>query len=157
MSTTESGVSSIMGVGTIPTWLLDDVALYLEDTVGLVGGNDLFASLMPDDLEGIVTGIFEYSGGAPTYVMGEDQSLPAWSNPSLQVVVRADPGQGQGYEAAVVLINTITQSLERVVNQYINGTLYYRIARSQDPFLMDRDARRRVYMVCNFTVMRKPN
>ena len=151
MTTAQTGSSNIAAAGTVTTYFLDDMALYIEDNSTFVGGVDLFAGLLPDDLETTAVGIFEYSGGSPVYVMGEDQHLPAWSQPNLQVIVRTSAG----YETGISTITALTTSLEMVVNQYINGTWYYRIARKQDPFLMDRDARRRVYMVCNFDVMRK--
>jgi hypothetical protein len=150
---TTTGSAIVAPAEDTTTYLLDDMALYLAQNTTFIPGQDLFAGLMPDDLEGIMCALFEYEGGPPLYVMGADQSLPAFSQPSLQVIVRSN----DGYESSIVAITTVTKALERITNEVVNGTLYYRVARKSDPFLMDRDARRRVYHVCNFEVMRKPS
>jgi hypothetical protein len=140
------------------TYLLEDMAEYIAANTSYVGGTNLFASLIPDDIEGLVVGIFEYQGQPPQYVMGAANPLPAISNPHLQVVVRADPmDSGDAYPNAMADATTICEALETIVNETVNGTLYFRVARLQDPFLMDRDARRRIYIACNYEVMRQPS
>lgn len=136
------------------TYLLDDIETYIVADVATnyTFGTNLFAGLMPDTPDKCSV-LFEYEGGAPDYVFGASNSLPAISYPHLQVVSRDTSYAGSRTDA-----NTICALLEGIVNQTINGTFYFRIARLQDPFFMHRDkVKNRVYFACNYEVFRQPD
>jgi hypothetical protein len=138
------------------TYLLDDMADWLgaDPTVNVtyVPTVNLIEGLLPD-LPDVAASLFEPPGGPDQYTMGPG-TLPAFSQPSLQVITRGTQddymGPRQGIEA-------ITRSLEGVCNTTINGTLYMRVARLAAPGFLHRDATRRVFFVCNFDVQQVPS
>ena len=72
--------------------------------------------------------------------------------PRIQVVSR-DPTAPNARDQC----EGVVRALETVCNATLNTTLYFRIARLQDPFLLHRDAARRVYYACNLEVERQPS
>jgi hypothetical protein len=136
------------------TYVLDDLASSFlpsyTPSLSLAFGTNLFAGLMPNSPDECVA-LFEYPGGPPDYVFGPD-SLPAISSPRIQVLVRDTK-----YALGRPLIENVVRALETIVNQTVNGTYYERVERLQEPYLLHRDAARRVFFACNLHVMRTPS
>ena len=134
------------------TFLLDDICAVYLPTAGLslTFGTNLFAGLLPDQPDNAVS-VFEYPGEMPEYTMGPN-TLPVWSMPRAQVVVR-----NLSYPAGRSIIEDIARALEAMTNQTINSASYLRVERLQDPFLMHRDNSRRVFFAVNFRIHRVPN
>lgn len=128
--------------------LLVEIQNYLAGigSLGLTAQTNFFASYLPDTPDQCVT-IYEYAGPGPQDTMGSQSGRAAWWKPRLQVVCR-----DANYLSARNLAGSISVALHQVVNQTIGGTLYYRIAAQQDPFLRARDQRERSEIVCNYQV-----
>jgi Bacteriophage minor capsid protein len=122
---------------------------YNSGSLSLTFGTDLFAGLMPNSPDNCVT-LFEYPGEAPEYTMGPT-SLPAISKPRLQVLVR-----NLDYMTGRAQIEAVVSALETICNETINSTLYERVARTQEPSFLHRDAARRIFFVANMEVQRSP-
>lgn len=134
-------------------FMLDDMAEYLDANPAndLTSGSNLRVGLMPDQPDS-TTAIFEYSGLPPTYLYGP-RTLPAISNPSLQIICR-----DVSYVTARAQCFLITEELEAITNLTVNGNYYERVSRKQDPFFLKRDSVRfRVYFACNFDVSFEPS
>ncbi len=130
--------------------LLEDLAqTYLPTTgLSLTFGTNLFGGIMPTNPDAC-TAVFEYSGGAPQFVMGSSNPSPAISMPNVQVLVRVNE---DSYLTGRALIANVAKKLELITNTSVNSTLYFRVQRRQDPFMLHRDPSRRVYFCCNFDV-----
>ena len=128
--------------------MLQEIQTYLaaQSGLGLTVQTNFFASYFPDSPDQCVT-IYEYAGPAPQDTMGVQTGRAAWWKPRLQVVCR-----DVNYIPARNLAGSISVALHQIANQTIGGTLYYRIAAQQDPFLRARDQKQRSEIACNYQV-----
>lgn len=132
------------------TYILDDLAGFLDAALPeLTLGSNFFEGLLPNKPD-TACSIYEYPGSPDEYLMGPS-TLPAFSHPRIQTIVRSPD-----YEDGRVLIETVVRALETITNLAINGTMYYRIERVAAPSLLHRDALRRCFFVCNFAVTQEP-
>lgn len=132
------------------TYILDDIGSFISAQVNsLTLGTNLFEGLLPNKPD-TAAAIYEYPGDPDEYLMGPN-SLPAFSHPRVQLVVRA-----LDYEPGRVLIETVMRQLETITNEAINGTMYYRVERTSAPSLLHRDPIRRCFFVVNFAVTQEP-
>lgn len=132
------------------TYILDDLADFLDAALPeLTLMVNFFEGLLPNKPDTAVA-IYEYPGEPDEYLLGPN-TLPAFSHPRVQLIVRA-PDYGTGRS----LIESVMRELETITNATINGTLYYRVERVTAPSLLHRDPIRRCFFVCNFAVTLDP-
>ena len=129
---------------------LGDIGTYLAANVtdtSLTLGTNLFLGRLPDTPDTCV-GVFE-TGGLPPVDTGGGSTLPAFTQPRFQTMVRADD-----YAAASSLAEDIFKKLQLIVNEALSGTKYLRASGLQEPFALDRDSQERMVFVCNYQTMR---
>ena len=133
-----------------PTIVLVDLTVDVLVPAGLslVLGTNLFADLMPDSPD-IATCVYGYGGEAPEFTFGPS-NLPTFSRPHIQVCHRNTDSM-----AGLTFLESVVRALE-TANATINGSLYERIERIQEPFMSHRDAARRTYRKCNLAVTLTP-
>lgn len=141
--------------------ILDEIQIYLESIsgLGLTKSVNLFATYMPDSPDDAVS-IYSYAGLPPTDTFGLQTTDPvtgevmagdpAWTMPRLQVVVRSLTAPVSASRSL-----DIYRALHVVRNQVIQGVFYMRIHAQQEPYLLERDQRKRVTYVCNYQVEKR--
>jgi len=131
--------------------VLDDLAVYLQDTVGTgTIGTSLFKGLMPSTPD-VCIALYEYGGRAPDTVFGA--ATISLEYPRIQIVVR---GASHDYDGPRDRAETIYQAVAQVGNQTVNSIRYQTITPLQSPFLLRRDANGRVEIAFNVECVKVP-
>jgi hypothetical protein len=129
--------------------ILDEVATYLDtQLVTLTAGTNLFAGTLPETPIECVA-LFENLSMPPVETHG-DGTRPVIEKPRLQVIVRST-----NYSSGRVLIDSVWEQLQVVSNDTLSGVRYFRIASSDSPTLLNRDANQRPLFSCNFDVWKE--
>lgn len=126
---------------------LDDMADYL--TSGGVSGS-VFAGFMPEKPDA-ATCVYEPPGQPSVHTMGRTPGQAVVTRPMLQVVCR---DAAYGYEAAAAKAQSAFALLDGLHERVINGATYKLVTARQPPFLLKRDESGRVYIGCNYDVMK---
>ena len=126
-----------------------DLAYYIRNVLGkgTALGVDVFCNDLPNAPDAAIS-VFQYGGRGSDRGMGIDtQPL---ENSSLQVDVRdANP------QTAESICYAIYEALDELgVNVTINGTVYTWLRPMQPPFLLERDASKRVTYIFNMECQR---
>lgn len=140
--------------------LLDEVGTYLQSAgVGSLS-TTLFLGQWPDAATDAIVVVLETGGAGGTETMGSD-TLPAWENPTIQVVCRGDAPDPAGsktpYVSARAKAKTAWEALTKVANETLSSTRYLRITPLQSPFLIGRDSADRPLIGFNCLVAKVPS
>jgi len=132
--------------------LLADLGTFIADAGHGVEGSDLFLGTMPSDPSECCA-LIEYSGEPPLRTQNEGSahsSAQGGERPRVQLLCRSAE-----YETGRSLVQAITETLDAVRNETIEGTWYTRIAAIQSPFLVERDENDRYVFACNFQIVKR--
>lgn len=131
--------------------VLDELVAYLVADLGLVAATNLFHSFMPPSPNVCVV-LYNYDAIAPEVVVGGQ--VVNIEYPQIQVVVRGEPNDPV---APRTLAKSIMNSFVKIGEQDLSGVRYSGVMPKQSPFEMSRDENFRVYIACNYHVMKNPS
>ena len=129
---------------------LPEIGTYLAANVTdttLTLGTNLFLGCLPDTPDTCV-GIIETGGQSAVEAMG-GSSLPAYTRPRVQTIVRAS-----AYSDASDLAEDIYKKMQLIDNESLSGVRYLRADGIQSPFYLERDGQERAVFSCNYQTLR---
>ena len=135
---------------------LDEVYDYVSALPGIAGDWTVAKGVLLDD-DPTAGGtdqhvaLYEYGGQPPVLKFGA--AAVHYEYPRLQVVCRGKPTDYAGPRAAAQLIY---DGLTGVQTLTLGSTYYLMVRPLQAPFFLNRDDRRRVLIVSNYAVERRP-
>ena len=135
------------------TWLLDDVAQYLEtaSTAYFTVGVDLTKGFMPDN-PATVTTVYETGGFSSIHYFSTGAATRVFERPGVMIHSRSTSyatARATAFEAWRLLDGIHDRGLPTTT-----GTLYQSIDAVQSPFEMGRDRNDRFVFSVNFTVVK---
>ena len=129
---------------------LPEIGTYLAANVTdttLTLGTNLFLGRLPETPDTCVA-LIETAGLIGVEAMG-GSSLPAYTRPRAQVLVRAN-----AYSDASSLAEDIYKQMQEVDNESLSGVYYLRANGMQPPFYLERDEQERALFSCNYQTLR---
>lgn len=129
---------------------LPEIGTYLAANVTaqtLTLGTNLFLGRLPDTPD-ICVAVIETAGQSGVDAMG-GSSLPAYTRPRVQVLVRA-----VAYSDASGLAEDIYKQMQKIDNESLSGVYYLRANGMQSPFYLERDIEERAVFSCNYQTLR---
>ena len=129
--------------------LLDDVIAKLGGSgIGLTNGTNLFAGTLPDSPDSAVA-VYETGGIFPLHTMNVSAGKAVAERPRVQIVSR-----GMRYQAARQTAHLISQTLDGLNNDVINGNRYLQITAVSSPAAMGLDASGRIRLTQSFDIIK---
>jgi hypothetical protein len=128
---------------------LDEITTYFG-TLGLTGYT-ITAGQRPDGTDKVVT-VYE-TGGFPAE-LGFGVAGIQFEHPTVQVTVR---GEADDYAGPRAILQTIYKEFPKQQAATLSGTKYNTVRPTQAPFLLERDAKRRVVLAVNFEIEKAPS
>lgn len=129
--------------------ILEEITSLLQaEDIGTTEGSSptlMFNGLT--DLPDTQTAVWEYGGGAPAHVKG--QQAPILEYPRVQIVTRA-----KSYLAVRDKAERIYRLLDGFSGK-IDGVTYAQIRALQQPFFLSRDDKNRFLIVCNYSITKE--
>lgn len=129
----------------------DDLVTLMEDAGAGTGGTDIFVgpqASIPNIAAGVIT-IRATSGSGPERTHNS-VTLPAYINPSAQIVIRAAT-----WPAAQEKARRAYNAVIGVRNQIINGGFYREINSLQEPFDLPLEDRGQIAQAFNVTATKR--
>lgn len=131
--------------------LLGDIATRLGTlSGGALSGYTVLTGFRPDYPDKIVV-IYETGGRGAS--LGFGVAGIQFEYPSIQVLAR---GEADDYAGPRAVLEAVYQDLPKVQATTLNSTTYHTIIALQAPFLLERDPKRRVVLVVNFNIEKRP-
>jgi hypothetical protein len=133
-----TGVATVSGRLSCWSYVLPELGAYLQQTLGLTPGTNLFYGLLPTT-PALAVALYEETGDEPQATFG---APVAWESPHVLVAVR-----GPDYATARTQIERVYQALLRVGNQTLPGAFYLDVEVLSTPRFDGRDVAGRPVLV----------